>query len=117
MRLANKVAIVTGAARGIGRAIAERYIAEGARVVIADIDTAAGEASAQALGANARFIAADVGDARQAAQLVSQTCRACGDLDILVNNAGIVHSADFLDITESDFDRVMRVNLKAAFLV
>jgi NAD(P)-dependent dehydrogenase (short-subunit alcohol dehydrogenase family) len=117
MRLDNKVAIVTGAARGIGRAIAQRFVAEGARVTIADVDAAAGEATAHALGANALFIATDVGDARQAEHVVAETCRACGDLDILVNNAGIVHGADFLDIAEADFDRVIRVNLKGAFLV
>jgi glucose 1-dehydrogenase len=117
MRLDNKVAIVTGGARGIGRAIAQRFVAEGARVVIADVDAAAGEATAHALGTDARSIATDVGDARQAEHVVAETCRAFGDLDILVNNAGIVHGADFLDIAEADFDRVIRVNLKGAFLV
>src|SRR5262245_10076106 len=116
MRLDNKVAIVTGGARGIGRAIAERYVAEGARVVIADVDAAAGESAARAIGANARFAATDVGDARQAEHVVAETCRAFGDLDILVNNAGIIHGADFLDLAEADFDRVLRVNLKGAFL-
>ncbi|MFL6797615.1 MAG: SDR family NAD(P)-dependent oxidoreductase [Xanthobacteraceae bacterium] len=116
MLLENKVAIVTGAARGIGRAIAERYGAEGARVVLADID-AAGEAVARAMGSKARFVAADVGDARQAAELVAQTCDLFGGVDILVNNAGILHGADFLDLAEADFDRVLRVNLKGAFLV
>src|SRR5262245_12046190 len=117
MRLDNKVAIVTGAARGIGLAIAERYVAEGARVVMADTDVAAGEPAARAIGANARFVATDVGDARQAEHVVAEACRAFGDLDILVNNAGIIHGADFLDLTQADFDRVLRVNLKGAFLV
>jgi NAD(P)-dependent dehydrogenase (short-subunit alcohol dehydrogenase family) len=116
MRLKNKVAIVTGGARGIGLAIARRYVAEGAKVTIADIDAAAGEAAARALG-NARFLAADVGDAKSAERVVADTCRAFGDLDILVNNAGIIHAADFLDLAEADFDRVLRVNLKGAFLV
>jgi glucose 1-dehydrogenase len=117
MKLKDKVAIVTGAARGIGLAIAERYVAEGARVVIADVDAAAGEAAARAIGAQARFIATDVGDARQAEHVVAETCRAFGDVDILVNNAGIIHGAEFLDLAEADFDRVLRVNLKGAFLV
>jgi NAD(P)-dependent dehydrogenase (short-subunit alcohol dehydrogenase family) len=117
MQLENRVAIVTGGARGIGRAIAERYVAEGARITIADVDTAAGEAAARAIGARARFLATDVGDAHAAEAVVSETCRAFGDLDVLVNNAGIVHGAEFLDLSEADFDRVLRVNLKGAFLV
>jgi len=96
MRLKDKVAIVTGAAHGIGLAIARRYVAEGARVTIADIDAAAGEAAARALGQEARFVATDVGDAGNAENVVAETCRAFGDLDILVNNAGIIHGADFL---------------------
>jgi NAD(P)-dependent dehydrogenase (short-subunit alcohol dehydrogenase family) len=116
MRLKDKVAIVTGAAHGIGLAIARRYVAEGARVTIADIDAAAGEAAARALG-QARFVATDVGDAGNAESVVAETCRAFGDLDILFNNAGIIHGADFLDLTQADFDRVLRVNLKGAFLV
>jgi glucose 1-dehydrogenase len=117
MKLENKVAIVTGGARGIGRAIAERYVAEGARVTIADVDAAAGETAARAIGAKARFIATDVGNAREAEHVVAETCRAFGDLDIMVSNAGIIHGADFLDLKETDFDRVLRVNLKGAFLV
>ena len=116
MRLKDKVAIVTGAAHGIGLAIARRYVAEGARVTSADIDVAAGEAEARALR-QARFVATDVGDAGNAENAVAETCRAFGDLDILVNNAGIIHGADFLDLTQADFDRVLRVNLKGAFLV
>ncbi len=116
MRLKDKVAIVTGAARGIGLAIARRYVAEGARVTLADIDAAAGEAAARALG-SARFLATDVGDAKSAEDVVAETCHAFGDLDILVNNAGIIHGADFLELAEADFDRVLRVNLKGAFLV
>jgi glucose 1-dehydrogenase len=117
MILANKVAVVTGGARGIGLAIATRFVGEGATVTIADIDAGAGEAAARTLGpAQCRFVAADVGDARDAENVVAETCRAFGSLDILVNNAGIVHAADFLDIAEADFDRVLRVNLKGAFL-
>jgi glucose 1-dehydrogenase len=117
MILANKVAIVTGGARGIGLAIATRFVAEGASVVIADIDASAGEAAARAFEpAKCRFVAGDIGDARDAGDVVAETCQAFGSLDILVNNAGIVHAADFLDIAEADFDRVLRVNLKGAFL-
>ncbi|HEY7242435.1 MAG TPA: SDR family oxidoreductase [Xanthobacteraceae bacterium] len=118
MKLDNQVAIVTGGANGIGLAIARRFVAEGARVVIADIDTAAGEAAARVLGdRNCRFVATDVGHAGSAAGVVEEACRAFGDLDILVNNAGVTHGADFLELAEADFDRVIRVNLKGAFLV
>jgi glucose 1-dehydrogenase len=117
MKLRNKVAIVTGGARGIGLAIAKRYVAEGARVTIADIERTAGAAASGALGeAKCRYVAADVGNARDADNVVAETCAAFGGLDILVNNAGIVHAADFLDLAEADFDRVLRVNLKGAFL-
>lgn len=117
-RLGGKVAIVTGAARGIGRAIAERFVADGARVAIADIDEPAGKAVAQDLGSSCRFIRTDVGDAQDAANLVDEACAAfSAGLDIAVNNAGIIHTADFLDVEEADFDRVLRVNLKGAFLV
>jgi NAD(P)-dependent dehydrogenase (short-subunit alcohol dehydrogenase family) len=114
--LDGKVAIVTGGARGIGLAIARRYVAEGAKVVIGDIDQA-GEAEARALGAGCRFVATDVGNAADADKLVAQATTAFGKLDVLVNNAGIIHAADFLDLKEQDFDRVLRVNLKGAFLV
>ena len=116
MKLDGKVAVVTGGARGIGLAIAKRYVAEGAKVVIADVDQALGEAAARAFGESCRFSATDVGDAQQAERLIADTVAAFGALDILVNNAGIVHGADFLDLKEADFDRVLRVNLKGAFL-
>jgi NAD(P)-dependent dehydrogenase (short-subunit alcohol dehydrogenase family) len=118
MQLEDKVAIVTGGARGIGLAVAKRYAAEGAKVVIADVDSVAGEAAARALDSgHGRFVAADVGDRHDAGKVVEEACRQFGGLDILVNNAGIVHGADFLDLEEADFDRVLRINLKGAFLV
>jgi glucose 1-dehydrogenase len=118
MKLEHKIAVVSGAARGIGLAIAKRFVAEGARVTIADIDEAAGKAAADAIGsAGCRFVATDVGDERSAENAVAETCRAFGSVDVLVNNAGIVHGADFLDLTASDFERVLRVNLKGAFLL
>jgi glucose 1-dehydrogenase len=118
MQLENKVAIVTGGAHGIGFAIARRYVAEGAKVVIADVDAAAGEAAAKEIdGKRCSFVRADVGDKGDAGRLVDEALRLFGGLDVLVNNAGIVHGADFLDLDETDFDRVLRVNLKGAFLV
>jgi len=116
-RLDNKVAIVTGGARGIGLAIAKRYVAEGARVIVADIDEQAGKAAASALGSGARFVRTDVGAAGDARNVIAEAITFTGDLDILVNNAGIIHTADFLDIAEADFDRVLRVNLKGMFLI
>lgn len=117
-RLDDKVAIVTGAARGIGLAIAKRFVAEGARVVVADIEETAGKAAATSLGASARFVRTDVGAAGDARNVVEEACAAfSGDIDIVVNNAGIIHAADFLDLKEADFDRVLRVNLKGMLLV
>jgi len=119
MLLENKVAIVTGAAQGIGRAIAGRLAREGAKVVVSDLQAAAGEAAAAEIaegGGEARFVACDVGDAAQARALVEATADAFGGVDVLVNNAGIIHTEDFLELSEADFDRVLRVNLKGAFL-
>ena len=120
MRLAGKVAVVTGAARGIGAACARRFAAEGADVVIADILEEQGEATAQAIrddGGGAAFVACDTGDGAQARALIERTVSRLGRIDVLVNNAGIFTIADFLDVTEEDFDRVLRVNLKGYFLV
>ncbi|HEX6980153.1 MAG TPA: SDR family oxidoreductase [Alphaproteobacteria bacterium] len=117
MRLKDKVAIVTGAAGGIGLACAQAFVREGAKVVLSDIDAARGEAEAKRLGDNARFIRCDVGEAPQVNALVAGTVDRFGRVDICVSNAGIIHTADFLDITEQDFDRVLRVNLKGVFLV
>jgi NAD(P)-dependent dehydrogenase (short-subunit alcohol dehydrogenase family) len=115
--LEGKTAIVTGGARGIGLAIAKRYVAEGARVIIADIDESTGKAAVAALGAAARFVRTDVGAAGDARNVIAEALGFAGDIDILVNNAGIIHTADFLDVAEADFDRVMRINLKGMFLV
>jgi glucose 1-dehydrogenase len=114
--LDGKAAIVTGGARGIGLAVAERFVAEGASVVIGDRDDAGADA-ARRLGAKCRFVQADVGEAAAATKLVTEACATFGAIDILVNNAGIIHAADFLDLAEADFDRVLRVNLKGSFLV
>lgn len=120
MRLQNKVAVVTGAARGIGRAIAKRFAAEGARVALCDVNAEGGAGAAQAIaaeGGEARFFPCDVGDAAQAAALIEATVEAYGGLDVCVNNAGIIAAGDFLELDEADFDRVLRTNLKGAFLV
>jgi len=118
MQLEGKVAIVTGAARGIGYAIAKRFLMDGASVVLSDIDTTATLQAVKDLEqfGDVRAMAADVGDKLDIHNLMTFTVTNLGEIDILVNNAGIVHKADFLDLKEEDFDRVMRVNLKGAFL-
>ena len=118
MILEDKVAIVTGGARGIGSAVARRFLKEGARVVIADMDDAAGTAAQKELGTSGamRYVRCDVGDARSVAALVETTITAFGRIDVLVNNAGILAAKDFLDLEEADFDRVLRTNLKGSFL-
>ncbi|MEO5325465.1 SDR family oxidoreductase [Mesorhizobium sp. CC13] len=118
MRLDGKTAIVTGGARGIGHAIAERFLREGARVVIADMDQEAGAAAERDLArlGQALFVRADIGKRLDVHNLVAATVDAFGEVDVLVNNAGIDHKADFLDVAEADFDRVLAVNLKGAFL-
>lgn len=113
--LNGRVCLVTGGAQGIGAACARRFAREGAPVVIADIDDTRGQALADELGA--LYVHCDVGDKRQVDALVAQTMARHGRIDVLVNNAGIFRAADFLDITEADFDAVLRINLKGAFLV
>ncbi|TFY96778.1 SDR family NAD(P)-dependent oxidoreductase [Ramlibacter rhizophilus] len=112
---AGRVCLVTGAAQGIGEACARRFAAEGAQLVLADIDEARGPVLAGELGA--RFVRCDVGDKAQVDACVSEAIAAYGRIDVLVNNAGIFKAADFLEVTEEDFDAVLRVNLKGAFLM
>lgn len=118
VRLDNKVAIITGGAQGIGYAIARRYLEEGAKVVLADVDDAKGPKAAEELSelGACLYVHCDVGERLDIHNLIAATLDAYGDIDILVNNAGIVVGADFLDLCEEDFDKVLRVNLKGAFL-
>ena len=115
-----RVAVITGAAQGIGAACAERLAASGAAVALWDVDEARGEALAMALvqrGHRAEFMRCDVAHAGDVAAALVATQQRCGPVDLLVNNAGIFKAADFLDITEADWDAVIDVNLKGAFLV
>ena len=117
MRLKDKVAIVTGAARGIGRATAERLIEEGAKILICDIDEAQLMRTAAELGGEDRVLAqlVDVVNKGHVEQLVEKAVQHFGRLDIMVNNAGIAPVVDFLDVTEEILSRVLDVNLKGAF--
>jgi len=115
-RLAGKVAIVTGGARGMGAATSRLFVSEGAKVAIADILDEDGAALARDLGASARYHRHDVTDAASWARLVGKVEADFGPVDVLVNNAGILVFKSLLDTTEEDFDRVISVNLKGAFL-
>ena len=117
MRLAQKIAIVTGGASGFGRGIAERFVAEGAKVVIADINGQGAEAAARAIGGDAIGVAADVSLRGDVDAMVAATVRAFGGLDILVNNAGFTHrNQSLLTVSEEDFDRIYAVNVKSIYL-
>jgi NAD(P)-dependent dehydrogenase (short-subunit alcohol dehydrogenase family) len=110
-----RAVLVTGGAQGIGEACARRFASEGAKLVIADVADASGRALARELGG--LYMHCDVGDKADVDAIVAQALDAHGRIDVLVNNAGIFKAADFLDVTEDDFDEVLRVNLKGAFLM
>ena len=116
--LADRVAIVTGAGRGIGHATALALARAGADVAAVDIDKAAAEKTAAAVTAAGRkglALVADVGDLASIDRMVSQVVQAFGHVDTLVNNAGVTRRAYIMDLTEADWDRIMRVNGKGVF--
>ena len=116
--LEGRVAIVTGAAHGIGAACARVYAQAGAQVVVADIDVAQGEATVAAIsgaGGNARFIACDVGRSADCSALVAQAVAAFGRLDILHANAGIELCRSVWDTTDEEWDRILAINLSGSF--
>lgn len=118
--LQGRVVIVTGAANGIGEACARRFAGEGAHVVLADVNSERGAAVAAELrsaGLSAGFMVCDVSRKADVDALVDHVLQAFGRLDALVNNAGIFKPADFLDVTEEDFDAVINVNIKGSFLM
>jgi 3-oxoacyl-[acyl-carrier protein] reductase len=114
--LAGRTALVTGAAQGIGLAIAGALVAQSADVALVDVDPVALEAATQSLGERVLTIQADVSRLAMVRQAVHATVEHSGGLDILVNNAGICPMSAFADITESEWDRVLAINLKGAFL-
>ncbi len=120
MPLADKVVIVTGAARGIGRACAERFGKEGAAVVLADIDEETGEQAAKDLneiGHQARFVPCDIGERLDVHNLIAETLEAYDRIDVLVNNAARLDSGSVLELEEEEFSSVLRVNVVGTFLM
>jgi NAD(P)-dependent dehydrogenase (short-subunit alcohol dehydrogenase family) len=117
-RLSGKTAIVTGGAKGIGYAIARRFLEEGARVVIADLDDVAGARAAAELGVfgKVRYVECDVSERLDVRNMVAASLDAFGDIDVLVNNAATLVKGGFLDLEPAEFERVIRVNLMGAFL-
>src|ERR1700732_920491 len=119
-RIAEKIALLTGAASGIGRATALLFAREGAAVALADVNTDAGRRVADEIaqcGGRAFFEPANVTRAADCRRLVERAIREFGRIDILFNNAGIVRRATVLDLSEDDWDRVMAVNVKSIYLL
>ena len=112
-----KVAVVTGAANGIGAACARLFAASGAKVALWDIDTAAAQALAAEIGHGAAAMRCDVAKGSEVDAATAATVQAFGRIDILINNAGIFRAAEFLDISEADWEAVIGVNLSGAFRV
>jgi len=118
MKLKDRVAIVTGGARGIGKAIAFTFVREGARVVIVDVDQKSLEASKEEIekmGGEALAISCDITKSSEVNEMVNQVQKTFGRIDILVNNAGIIRRGTIDTVTEEEWDRVIEVNLKGTF--
>ena len=117
MRLEGKTAIVTGGASGFGAGIAQKFLTEGARVMIADINGEAASDMASAVGTNAIAQHVDVSDAASVQAMANAVSEEFGKLDILVNNAGVTHlPAPLEDVDDDEFDRVFAVNMKSVYL-
>lgn len=116
-RMDGKTALITGAGSGFGEGIARKFVEEGARVIVADIDDDAGARVAESLGESARFVRADVSRDADMAAAVAAAVDRFGRLDILINNAGYTHrNAPMLEVTEDEFDRIYAVNVKSIYL-
>ena len=112
MRLKDKVALITGAARGIGLGFAEAYVREGAKVIIADINIERAEEAARGIGPAAKAVKLDVTDLSQIDRVVAEIDAEYGGIDILVNNAAIFDMAPINELTEDSYERVLGINLK-----
>ena len=115
MKLAGKVALVTGGARGIGRAIVERYIAEGARVAIADLSAGQARELAENFGDKAYGFEVNVASRASIDRMVADVVSHWGVIDILVNNAAVFDLAPIVDVTEASYDKLFGVNVKGLF--
>ncbi len=125
MRLKDKVCLITGGAAGIGKATAERFAEEGARVVICDVNQNAGEAAIKEIGHDAEFYQVDVTDKTSVAEWMKQVNATSGRIDVLINNAGILRDSLLVkmkdgelvkQMAEADFDLVIAINLKGVFI-
>lgn len=116
-RLEGKTALITGAARGIGRTFAEAYLREGAKVVIADIDADRGAETAKELGENAAFVRLDVTDQDSIDKAIASAAETFGQIDILVNNAAIFTAAPIVEIDRADYDRVFAINVSGTLFM
>lgn len=115
--MGNRVAIVTGAAKGIGKAIAERMIKEGYTTVLVDVDVENGESLAADLGSSASFIKCDISSKDDVEALFNKVTSAHGKVDVIVNNAGIIRDNVIWKMPEEDFDTVVDINLKGTWLM
>jgi len=124
MRLKEKVALITGGAAGIGRATAERFVEEGASVIIADVNEKEGESTARNLGPDATFYSLDVSDRKAVQGVIDEIVKRFGRIDVLINNAGILRDGLLVKVAngklvrempEKDFDLVIAINLKGVF--
>ncbi|MEY8839247.1 SDR family oxidoreductase [Cribrihabitans sp. XS_ASV171] len=117
MRLDGKTAIVTGGGSGFGAGIVAKFVSEGARVIVADINGEAAERTAREMDGDAVAVEVDVSSGPSVEKMAETALRKLGKVDILVNNAGVTHMpAPMEDVSESDFDRVFRVNMKSVYL-
>lgn len=115
-RMEGKVAIITGAAQGMGAAHARRLVEEGAKVVLTDLNEEKGQATAAELGENALFVKQNVTSAEDWAKVVEEAEKAFGKVDVLVNNAGITMAKSILDMTEEEYRRIVDINQLSVFL-